>query len=65
MNKKQLLLLASAIFGIIAFLHLIRSVLNWPVSVNNFGVPLFFSYFAAIILGFLAWYMYNASKRNS
>lgn len=62
MDKNQLLMLASAIFGLIALLHLIRSIFSWPASIAGFNVPLYFSYIAVLVAGYLAWHMYNASK---
>jgi len=62
MDKNKSLVLASVIFALIALLHLIRAVLRWDASVLKFEIPVYFSYLAAIILGYLAWHMYSASK---
>jgi len=44
MDKNKSLLLASIILGIVALLHLIRSVFGWSLVISNFDVPLYFSY---------------------
>jgi hypothetical protein len=63
MDKNKLLLIASIIFGIIGFLHLLRSLFSWQLVIGNFSVPLYFSYVAVIVAGYLSWNMYNASKK--
>ncbi|MDP7476257.1 MAG: hypothetical protein QF655_01325 [Candidatus Woesearchaeota archaeon] len=63
MDKNKLLLIASIIFGIIGFLHLLRSLFSWQLVIDNFSVPLYFSYAAVIVAGYLSWNMYNASKK--
>jgi|TARA_Y100000031_G_scaffold5855_1_gene7146 hypothetical protein len=63
MDKNKLLLIASIIFGIIGFLHLLRSLFSWQLAIDNFSVPLYFSYVAVIVAGYLSWNMYNASKK--
>ena len=62
MNKNQSLMLASAVFGIIALLHLLRSIFSWDARIANFDIPVWFSYIAVVVAGYLAWHMYNASK---
>jgi len=63
MNKNQSLMLAAFIFGIIALLHLLRAIFSWPARIANFEVPLWLSYIAVIVAGYLAWHMYSASKK--
>ena len=62
MDKNQSLKLASVVFGIVAFLHLLRSVFSWPMVLGNFNVPLYVSYIVVIVAGYLSWHMWNASK---
>jgi len=63
MDKNQSLMVAAVIFGIIAVLHLLRSIFSWPASIGAFNVPLWLSYIAVVVLGYLAWSMYSASKK--
>jgi len=63
MNKNQSLMVASAIFGLIALLHLLRSVFSWPAVIGTFNVPVWFSYVAVVVAGYLSWQMYNAGKK--
>jgi len=62
MDKNQSLLIAAIIFGIIGFLHLLRSVFGWEANIGNFNVPLYFSYIAIVVAGYLSFSMYKASK---
>jgi hypothetical protein len=62
MDKKNVLLLGSVVFGIVALGHLIRSIFSWEVNVANFNVPLYFSYIAVAIAGYLAWKTYKANR---
>ena len=63
MDKEKSLLLASAIFGVIALFHLARAVLGWEAFVSGFKIPVYFSYLATLILGYLAWQMYDTSRK--
>ena len=63
MDKNQSLMLAAVIFGIIALLHLLRSILNWPASIAGLNVPVWLSYVAVVVAGYLAWLMYSASTK--
>ena len=62
MDKNRYLMLASIVLGSIALMHLIRGVLGWQAYIYNFKIPVYFSYLAALILGFLAWQMYDSSR---
>lgn len=64
MNKDQSLKLASIIFGLIALLHLLRSIFRWQALIENFIVPIYFSYIAFVVAGFLSWWMYRVSKKK-
>ena len=63
MDKNQSLMLAAVIFGVIALLHLIRAVLGLEAMIASYEIPAWISYFAVIVAGYLAWLMYNASKK--
>jgi len=44
LDKNQSLKLASIVFRIVALIHLLRSIFSWSLVVENFSVPLYFSY---------------------
>jgi len=62
MDKNRSLLIASLVFGIVGFLHLLRSLFGWQLVLTNFNIPLYLSYIAVIVLSYLSWSMYKASK---
>lgn len=62
MDKNKLLLVSSAIFGIIGFLHLLRSIFGWEAVIGNFNVPLYLSYIAVVVAFYLSFSMYKAGK---
>ena len=62
MQKNQALILAAAVFAIIVILQLLRSILKWEVSINGFYIPVWFSYIAVVVMGYLSWVMYNSRK---
>lgn len=63
MDKNKSLMLAAAVFGVIALVHLIRAVFGWEAIIGNFNVPVYFSYIAFIAAGYLSWHMYNSSRK--
>jgi len=64
MDKNKSLKLASFIFGLVALLHLLRSVFNWNASIGSFNIPVYFSYFGILVAGYLSWHMYNAANKK-
>ena len=63
LDKNRSLLLASAVFVVIVLFHLARAVLGWEAFISGFKIPVYFSYLAALILGYLSWQMYDASRK--
>jgi hypothetical protein len=55
---KPFTMLAVAVFAIVATLQLLRVLLGWEVTVNNFNVPLWASLVAgvvALVLAVMLW----------
>ena len=64
LDKNQILKLAAIIFGIVALFHLLRSIFSWELLLDQeMVIPLYFSYIAFIVTGYLSCHMYNASKK--
>ena len=51
---RKYVLLSAVIFDAMTALQLARLALRWPVVVNGFGVPLWVSGVAAVIVGAMA-----------
>jgi len=64
MDKNHSLIIAAVVFGIIGFIHLLRSIFGWQMVMANFEIPLYLSYISVIVFGYLTWSMYKASKTN-
>lgn len=61
MNQKIFNNIIGFIFVLIGVLHLLRSILGWPVSVGNVSIPVGVSVVAFLVFTFLA---YSAFKLN-
>ena len=55
MNQRSFCLVSGIIFLIIAFLHLLRIVLSWEAVIAGWIVPLWVSWLALIIAGYLGY----------
>ena len=54
MKKKTYYRLVTAIFAIIAILHAARAVYGWEATVGDVTIPIWVSYAAVLIAGYLA-----------
>lgn len=54
MEPKDFSLLAAAIFAVVALLHLIRAVGQWPVVIDTASIPVWVSWVACVVTGALA-----------
>lgn len=63
MNNKIYLRTISFVFLVIAVLHLFRLVDGWEAVINNYTLPMWISWVAVLIAGFLAFRGYQISKQ--
>jgi hypothetical protein len=63
MDKNNLLLTSAIIFGIVSIVHILISINRWYIQVGNYDVPLYFSYIAAAIAGFMSWAIFKARNK--
>ena len=54
MNQKTFVTVSGSIFGVIAVMHLARIVQGWPAQIGTFEVPMWLSWVAMAVAGFLA-----------
>jgi hypothetical protein len=59
MKKNTILSYASVIFAAVAILHLLRYILGWDLSINNYFFPQWLSILSAIITAFLAYQIHK------
>ncbi|MBI2573845.1 MAG: hypothetical protein HYV78_00400 [Candidatus Wildermuthbacteria bacterium] len=62
MSAKQFMLIAGAIFSVIAALHLARIILQWDAAIGTWDVPIWLSWLAVPAAGFLG---YTGLKQGS
>lgn len=48
---------------VVAVLHLIRAVMGWSLTVESFEIPVWLSYVAFLVLGFLSYKLYIHLKK--
>ena len=63
MDQKTYLTLAAVIFAVVALAHLVRAVLDWPVVIAGWMVPVWLSWLAFVVAGALSWFGWNLVKR--
>ena len=60
-TNKTYLLVSALLFDLVGIFQATRAVLEWPVLINGYAVPVAFSYGAALVMialgawGFAAW----------
>ncbi|MFQ5620811.1 MAG: hypothetical protein ACE5FT_03135 [Candidatus Nanoarchaeia archaeon] len=61
-KRKQLMQVNGALFLIIAVLHIFRLLNDWNVIVADVTIPLWLSYVAVLVGGYLAYQNWNQAK---
>jgi hypothetical protein len=55
---------SGTVFAIVALVQLVRTVLGWPVQVDLFTVPVWFSGVAFLVAGGLALWAFRSAGRQ-
>ncbi|HEU0085455.1 MAG TPA: hypothetical protein VFQ59_00655 [Candidatus Paceibacterota bacterium] len=63
MNKKTYYYTVSVIFSIIALLHLLRALYGWETEVAGVIIPIWFSWVAVALAGYLAFRGFVSIKK--
>jgi hypothetical protein len=56
-------LVSGTVFALVSLLQLIRTVLGWPVQVDLFTVPIWFSGLAFVVTGGLAIWAFRSGRQ--
>jgi len=64
MDKKQYLTVAGAIFVAVALAHLVRAVMDWPIVIAGWIVPIWLSWLAFVIAGALGYFGLTLARRT-
>jgi hypothetical protein len=65
MNQKTFSGLASAIFALVALLHLWRAYMEWPVVIGGWSVPIWISWIGLVVAGGLSYFGLKLAMRRA
>lgn len=65
MSQKAFSLIAGVVFGLIALGHVLRIVLGISFVVQDFAVPMWASWIAVAITGYLAYEGFRLTRKSS
>jgi hypothetical protein len=65
MNQKTFDLIAGVLFFLIALGHLLRGIFGWTAVVAGFAVPVWWSWVAFVVVGYLAFVGLRVSRTSS
>ena len=63
MDRKQYLTVAGAIFVIVALAHLVRALMDWPIVIAGWIVPMWLSWLAFVVAAALGYFGLTLAKR--
>ncbi|MBI2819781.1 MAG: hypothetical protein HYX73_07365 [Acidobacteria bacterium] len=64
MSQKTFLLTVAVLFSLIGLLHLLRLVFGWEAIVGGLIVPMWISWVAILVTGYLAYEGLRLGKRS-
>ena len=64
MNQRTFTIIASAIFGVVALLHVLRIFLGWPAVIGGWTVPMWLSWIGLVVAGGLNYSGINLAMRG-
>ena len=62
MNQKTFAVTAGMVFSLVAVLHALRLLLGWEAVIGGWNVPLWLSWVALAVSGYLAYTAFNLGK---
>ena len=62
MNQKTFTFTAGVVFSLVAVLHALRLLLGWDAVIGGWHVPMWLSWLALAIAGYLAYSAFNVHK---
>jgi len=64
MKKKTYYTLASVIFAVVAIAHAVRAFYGWDAVIGGVEIPLWFSWVAVVLAGYLAVRGFQYAKKS-
>ncbi len=63
MDQRKFCIVAAAIFAIVALVHLLRILMNWPIVIGTWSVPMWLSWIGLIVAGGLSVFGFRVAAR--
>ena len=64
MKVRTYLVTVSVIFGLVGLLHLLRAVSSWSLLVDNYGIPVWLSWTAFVVLAYLSYSGFRLARKS-
>ena len=64
MSQRTFTIIASAIFGVVALLHVLRIFLGWPAVIGGWTVPMWLSWIGLVVAGGLSYFGISLAMRG-
>lgn len=65
MSQRTFSLVAGVVFGLVALAHVLRILLGWSIVIQDLSVPMWASWIAVIVMGYLAYEGFRLAKTSS
>ncbi len=65
MSQRTFSLVAGMVFGLIALAHVLRIVFGWSLTIQDFSVPMWASWIAIVVMGYLAYEGFRLARKSS
>jgi hypothetical protein len=64
MSQRTFSLVAAVVFGLVALAHVLRIILRWSVIVQDFSIPMWASWIAVVVMGYLAYEGFRLARKS-
>jgi hypothetical protein len=65
MSQRTFSLVAGVVFGLVALAHVLRILLGWSIVIQDLSVPMWASWIAVIVMGYLAYEGFRLARTSS
>jgi len=63
MSRKSYMITTAIFFLIVAFLHLLRLIIGWEITMEGWPIPRWLNFIALLVTGYLAYEGFRLSRR--
>jgi hypothetical protein len=63
MSQRTFSFVAGVVFGLIALGHVLRIVLGWSLTIQDFSVPMWASWIAIVVMAYLAYQAFRLARK--